>query len=249
MESKKSTGKLYCLISAIIIIGCYAVQRVLSLCVDANRTLAVCEAMIFSLAVAAVYFLVTKSHEPFYGILISVLGFRMLPPSISALEEFSSGAYIVYYIVGRASLVIFAFAIIKLFRQQETEQKIGVLPILFLMIAVPFSNEISSTLASFADGYANGNKLWGYFIQFAFYALTMLIGLWYASRSNYINSRLICDYSIVALALNLARRLSVTVIYLARDWHISKSYFCWMAIYIFFIVAYFILKRKKTKEA
>lgn len=247
MKEKTDKGKLYCLISAVIIIGCYAVQKFTALAFPASRSLAIIEAMVFSLFVAVVYFLVTKSKESFYGILISILGFKMMPPAVSSLKALSAGADIVYYIVTKAAVVIFAFAIIKLFKEQKYEQKIKALPILFLIVAVPFTNEIASTLSAFVNGYANGNKIYEYFIRFAFYSMAMLVTLFYASKSNKINSKLLCDYTIIALLVNLARRISVIVIYSIQGFHISKSYFCWSAIYIFFIAAFSVLKSKKLK--
>ncbi|MGN1421454.1 MAG: hypothetical protein ACI4XC_08080 [Eubacterium sp.] len=247
MKEKTDKGKLYCLISAVIIIGCYAVQKLTALAFPASRSLAIIEAMVFSLFVAVVYFLVTKSKESFYGILISILGFKMMPPAVASLKALSSGADIVYYIVTKAAIVIFAFAIIKLFKEQKYEQKIKALPILFLIVAVPFTNEIASTLSAFVNGYANGNKIYEYFIRFAFYSMAMLVTLFYASKSNKINSKLLCDYTIIALLVNLARRISVIVIYSIQGFHISKSYFCWLAIYIFFIAAFSVLKSKKLK--
>ncbi|MDD6728504.1 MAG: hypothetical protein PUE08_04700 [Eubacteriales bacterium] len=247
MKNKNNTGKAYCLISAVIIIGCYAVQRLLSLGIGATKTLVLLEAMAFSLAVAAVYFLIMKSGESFYGILISLLGFKMLPPSIGGLRELSPGGYIVYFVVTKAAIVLFAFAIIRLFREQKYEQKIKTLPILFLMTAVPFTNKIAAELSAFANTYADGNRLYEYFICFAFYALTMIVTLWYASKSNTINAKLMCDYTVIALAVNFARRICVVIVYALRGWHISKSYFCWIAIYLFFIVAFYMLRRKKIK--
>lgn len=249
METKNKTGKIYCLISAVIIIGCYALQKILSLCADASKTLVLLEAIAFTAAVAVVYFLVIKSNEPFYGILISILGFKMLPPSISNLKAFSPAGFLVYYTVTKAALVIFAFVIIKLFRQQKNKREIKALPIIFLIVSVPFTNEIASQISSFVNEYANGNMLYEYFIRFAFYTLTMLITLWYASNSNKINAKLLCDYTLVALAVNLARRISVIVIYTAKNYHISKSYFCWVAIYVFFIASFSLLRRKKLKTA
>ena len=247
MKEKVNKGKLYCLISAIIIIGCYAVQRLTSVAFPIDRSLAIIEAMIFSAFVAVVYFLVTKSEEPFYGILISILGFKMMPPNISYLKELSLGADIVYYIVTKAAVVIFAFAIIKLFKEQKYEQKIKALPILFLIAAVPFTNEIASTLSDFSYSLTNGSKLYEYFIRFAIYSVTMLITLYYASKSNKINAKLLCDYTIIALLVNVARRISVIIILAVQNTHISKSYFCWLAIYIFFIAAFSVLKSKKVK--
>lgn len=248
MKEANKNGKLYCLLSAVIIIGCYAAQRTLALTADATRTLVIVEAMVFSLAVAVVYFLVTRSNEAFYGILISLLGFKMMPPDIGGLRTLCPGAYIVYYIVCKAAVVIFALAIIKLFRMQKGREKIGVLPVLFLIAAVPFSNEISATIASFVNGYANGNRLYEYFILFAFYSATMLLTLFLASKCSYISAKLMCEYSIVALCVNLARRVCVAVIYTAKDYHVSKSYFCWMAIYVFFIIAFSLLEKKKLQQ-
>lgn len=243
----KEKGKLYCLASAIIIIGCYAVQKLMAIAFPINRNILLIEAMIFSLCVAIVYFFVTKSKESFYGILISILGFKMMPPKLYALKELCPGADVVYYIVTKAALLIFAFAIIKLFREQKNEQKIKALPILFLIAAVPFTTEIASTLSNFVNGYANGNMIYEYFIRFAFYSLTMLVALFYASKSNKINCKLLCDYSMIALLVNVARRVSVVVIYSIKGSHISKSYFCWIAIYVFFIFAFYLLKAKKEK--
>lgn len=247
MKEKMNKGRLYCLISAILIIGSYAVQRLTSVAFPVDRSLAIIEAMIFSIFVAVVYFLVTKSEEPFYGILISILGFKMMPPNISSLKELSIGADIVYYTVTKAAVVIFAFAIIKLFREQKYEQKIKALPILFLIVAVPFTNEIASNLSDFAKSLTNGSMLYEYFIRFALYSVTMLVTLYYASKSNKINSKLLCDYTIIALLVNIAKRLSVILILAMKNTHISKSYFCWLAIYIFFIVAFSLLKSKKVK--
>lgn len=247
MKEKIDRGKLYCMASAIIIIGCYAVQKLTAASFSVNRNFAIIEAMIFSIFVAVVYFLVTKSKEPFYGILISILGFKMMPPDIFALKSLSPEADIVYYIVAKAAVVIFAFAIIKLFREQKYEQKIKVLPILFLITAVPFTNEIAAVLGEFVNGYAKGNRVYEYFICFAFYSLTMFVTLLYASKSNKINAELLCDYTIVALFVNLARRISVIIIYSVQGLHISKSYFCWSAIYIFFIAAFSVLRYKKVK--
>lgn len=242
---ENKTGKLYCLISALLIIGSYAVQRAITLLVAPSRTLVLCEAIIFTVIVAVVYFLVMKSNEAFFGILTAVLGFRMLPPEISALADFSVAGEFVYYLVGRFSIVLFAMAIIRLYASQEEQRQIKPVPILLLLFAVPFVMGIADKASQFAYLHIASTMLYPYFISFTAYTAILLFTLWYANRSDSINARLITDYTIVALLVNTARRLAVILVYTLRSEHISKSYFCWVAIYVFFIASFYLLRRKK----
>ena len=112
MKEKMTQGKIYCLISAVLIFGSYIVQRALKLVLVQDRSTVIIEAFVFSLLTAVVYFLVSKSREPFYGVLMAIFGIRMLPPEISTLAEFSAEADLVYFIVKKFAVVIFAITII-----------------------------------------------------------------------------------------------------------------------------------------
>ena len=72
---------------------------------------------------------------------------------------------------------------------------------------------------------------------------------------NYIKGVRLCDYSsfrfvacyeFIALTINILRKLGVVGVYAVKGTHISKSFYCWIAIYIFFIAVFAIaLQRKK----
>lgn len=238
-NTENKTGKLYCLISVLLIIGSYAYKG------QSSRTLVLCEAIVFTVVAAAVYFLAIKSNDVFFGILTAVLGFRMLPPEIPALADFSAAGELVYYIVGRFSIVLFAIVIIKLYTAQDEPRQIKPVPILLLLFGVPFTMEAAGKVSEFAYLHIASTMLYPYFISFTAYAAILLFTLWYASRSDHLNAMLITDYTIVALFVNMARRLAAIFVCAVHSEHISKSYFCWVAIYIFFIAMFSLLRRKK----
>ena len=250
MKEKMTQGKIYCLISAVLIFGSYIVQRALKLVLVQNRSTVIIEAFVFSLLTAVVYFLVSKSREPFYGILMAIFGIRMLPPEISTLAEFSAEADLVYFIVKKFAVVIFAITIIKLYEQQEKPRQIKPIPIICAIIVVPFFNEIQSVVFNYLAGVSNGNLIYAYFSSFIIYSVAMLSLLFVATRCNSQGARLICDFQMLALLLNLGRRACAVIINLASSNHVSKSYYCWMLIYAFFFVAFCYLRnRRKPQQA
>lgn len=244
-ERKVSSGKIYCLVSAIIIFGCYIAQRAISIGFEATRRLAIVQAIIFSLCVAIVYFLVVKSEEIFYGILAAIFGFRMLPPSIPSLADFSKGADALYFIVSKAALAIFALAILKLYRKQDAPRQIKAVPIICLMAAVPYFMDISGAVASYIYEATGSNMLYVYFTNFAFYALAMIVTLFVGVRANKESAKLVADYQLAALIINAGRRLCVIAVNVINGNHVSKSYYCWIAIYIFFFAAFYIMRKRK----
>ncbi len=246
MKAKISKGKIYCLISVAIIFGFYILERVLDICIDVTREIAIIEAIVYSLSTALVYFLVTKSEEPFYGILTAMFGFRMLPTKINNLSSFSEEAGLVYFIVQKFALIIFAIAIIKLYRLQKTPREIRPIPILVTIVAIPFCIEVYSYVSE-ALLNITGNMLYSYFACFIIYSFTLIVLLFCAVKTNFQSARLIIDYELVALILNVGRRICTVIIWAVQGTHISKSYFCWIAIYVFFILAFFVLRTKKKK--
>ncbi len=248
-ESKISSGKIYCLISAIIIFGCYTAQRAIINGFAQTRELAILQAIVFSLCVVIVYFLITKSEELFYGILMAVFGFRMLPPDIESLEQFSRGADALYFIVRKAALAIFAFAILKLYRKQKSPKPIRAVPIISLMVIVPYFLDISNAVSPYIYDVSGSNMLCVYFTGFAFYSLAMIVTLFIGMKTNETSAVFIADYQMVALLINAGRKICAVAINLINSNHVSKSYYCWIAIYIFFFGAFYIMKRKKVQYA
>lgn len=250
MAEKMSKGKIYCLVSAVLIFGIYILQKVLNIAVEPTREIVLVQAIVFSLVTAVVYFLISKSGEPFYGILMAAFGIRMLPPDISAMADFSQGANLLYYFVQKVAFVIFIAAIVKLYEQQEKPRQLKPIPIISIILVVPFFNEISNTLHSFLLSQTR-SMLYAYFSDFAVYTVAMLALLFVAVRCSKVSARLVCDFQIVALILNLGRRLCTIIYFLTIGEHISKSYCCWILIYCFFIGAFYVLRkrRKPVKEA
>ncbi|MGN0521642.1 MAG: hypothetical protein ACI4IQ_03280 [Eubacterium sp.] len=248
IKNNFSKGKIYCLISAAVIFGCYIAERIITITATPSRTLAIGMAFAFSLAVAVVYFLVVKSNEIFYGILTAVFGFRMLPPALPMLEKFSPAANIVYFVVEKAALVIFALAIINLYQRQKKPRLIKPIPILCLLITVPYLMEIAGVIGAFFTSRFNGNKLYEYFTAFLFYAIAMIITLYIASRSNKVSACLMLDYQLVALIINAGRRICAIIITTLNGNHISRSYYCWLLIYAFFFIAFLALRKKKKSS-
>lgn len=246
MKEKITKGKLYCLISAGIIFGAYIAQRILNMTLEPTKTGVLVQAIVFSTLTAVVYFLVAKSDEPFYGILAAIFGIRMLPPNITGLGEFSPQAELLYYFVQKASFVIFAFAIVKLYELQKRPRMIKPIPILCTILIVPFFNEISVTVNNFIMEQS-GNMLYSYFASFAIYSAAMICLLFVGTRCSKVSAALICDFQLVALLLNAGRKICAIIIHLANSAHISRSYYCWVVIYGFFFIAFYVLrKHRKT---
>ncbi len=246
MREKMSVGKIYCLISVAIIFGSYIIQRILNICLDITREFAIIEAIVFSLATVIVFFLVTKSKETFYGILTAIFGLRMMPPIINNFENLSPEANIVYFLVKKFSIIIFAAAVLWLYEQQEKPKELKAFPILCTVFVVPFFTDIQEEISIYINSIANGNMIYSYFSAFIFYSLSMIILLFVAARSNKLSAKLIVDFQLTALLLNFGRRVCAIVINLAQGNHISRSYYCWIAIYVFFFIAFYVLKKKKS---
>lgn len=247
MKEKLSKGKLYCLISAVLIFGAYIAQKVVGIVSDPTKTSLLVQAFIFTAFTAVVYFLVAKSNEPFYGILTALFGIRMLPPNISQLAQFSVEAEMLYYLVSKVALVIFVIAIIKLYSQQNKDNRVTIIPIICTIAVVPFFNDISLTLSDYALQAFGGSMIYSYFIGFAVYSFAMICLLLIAMRSNPQSKKLICDFQIVALLMNAGRKICAVVINLVSANHISKSYYCYIAIYVVFLAAFYMLRRKSKK--
>lgn len=248
MTEKISKNKLYCLSAVMIIFCSYIAQRVLHICCDITKEFAIVEAIIFSIATIIVYFLVTKSKDSFYGILTAIFGFRMMPPTINGFEQLSAEANIVYFLVQKFSMLIFAVAILKLYEMQEKPKKIRAFPILCTILIVPFFLNIQGELSNYINSIADGNMLYSYFAGFILYTLAMIILMFIAVKSNTDSARLITDYQMIALLLNIGRRICAVAINLAWGNHISRSYYCWILIYTFFFIAFYVLRRKKLQN-
>lgn len=249
MKDKLAGGKLYCLISVFIIFITYIVQKVLNIYLEHTSSVVITEAIIFSALTLLVYLLLSKSKEPFYGILTAIFGIRMMPPDIPYLSALSPGAGMVYYLVQKFAFVIFAFAIVRLYEEQKRPRMIKPIPILCTILIVPFFNEISEKVVSFITPFSHGNMIYSYFAQFAIYTVAMIALLFVATRCSKLSAKLIADFQMIALLLNAGRKLCAVLIMFSNDDHVSLSYYCWIAIYLFFIAAFYALRKRRKTSA
>ena len=248
MKERISSGRINCILSAIIVFGSYIVERVLSMGTEVSKTSLLVQAFCFTLATGVVFLLISKSEEPYYGIIMALFGIRMMPPEITAFDDITVSAGFIYFIVQKFALILFIITIIYLYRKQKGESKIPVIPILATACVVPFFNEIMDAMSNYLIEIT-GNMLYVYFSQFAIYSGALLVLLFIALRSNNLGARLICDFQLVALALNIGRRACAVVITtLVNSAHISRSYYCWIAIYVVFFIAFYIVRKKNVIE-
>lgn len=248
MAKKLSTGKQYCLISALIIFASYIGERFVNVFVDESRPLILGEAFVFSLLTFAVYMLLVNSRESFYGILIAAFGFRMMPPDIIGLINGESmAAGVVYYIVEKMAMIIFAFAILRLYRLQEADDYISPLSIIAILVLMPFANDVTTVISNYLLAFT-GKMYASYFASFAIAAAVQLVLLFLASQTTAKGALFICDFQIVALLLNLARRITAVIIMMIRGNHVSKSYYVWIVIFAFFAVVFALMRKKTTTK-
>lgn len=248
MKEKLSGGRLYCLISAVLLFGSYVCERSLPFIVAPSRQVWLIEALVFSLLTLVIYLLVVSSRDPYYGILMAAFGYRMMPPDIwYQVNAVSRSAGVVYFIVQKMAIVIFIFAIIKLFRLQEKNKCVTPLAVLAILFVVPFCNTVLPTVSTYLADFT-GTMLYSYFAGFVLYIIAMLVLLFIGNQSTRYSGMMISDFQIVALVLNIARKGAAIVINLVNGTHLSRSYYVWVLIYAIFLVAFACLKKKRAKE-
>lgn len=230
-----------------IVFICYAAEKAFKRLTEWGNTAAIIEAFVFTLATAAVFLLLSKSKNTYLGILAGVFAFKIMPPDIVMLRSVNFDAACVYYLVRKAALVLFLYAVYKLYKSQsDNEDRLRALPIASLFLVIPFAASVAETLSKYAYiktgsmmvPYALGA---GFFIAAAF--VLMIICNIYGGK----NAALICDFAIISFAVNFARKVCSVIILASYGYHISKSYYCWFAIYAVLIAAFMLVKSKTAK--
>lgn len=243
---KLGKSQLSCVIAMILIVGGYAVERIISIMFDPSKTAAIIMAMVYTALVAVVYLIITRSKDYFYGLLAAMLAYKMLPPAISNLNE-SLDASVMYFIVKKVAVVLFIFLLIKFYEQQQRPRAIQPLPILAVMVVVPFCTEIADRIARYFL-VTTGSMLYVYFISFIAYGLATVIIMGIAYKTTYESVAFCAYFEYIALAINILRRLAVVVSKLIASEHVSKSYYVWIVLYLGLIGFVALVKNKKQKE-
>lgn len=242
-----SKDKLLCVVSVIIVIGAYASEKLVEVFVQPSAKVGVALAMVYTIAVAVVFFMGLKNKNPFFGLLASLIGYKMLPPKIPFLQSQMPEADLLYFIVGKAAVVLFVILIIKFYSIQEKPRAIKPLPILAIMFCVVFTNGITARLSEYFTA-KTGSLMSAYFIGFALYAVANIVILVIAYQSGHDSMRFTAYFEFTALGINILRKCSAITVLMLRSSHISKSLYCWLAVYIALIILAYLLKEKSKKR-
>ena len=231
LEKNQRTGA----ICIFIIVASYAIERVIELFVPSSKTLGIVLAMIYTVLLAAVVFTLSKCEDVETGLLASLLGYKMMPVSVSFLDKYSPEAYLLYCYVKFAAIAMFIYLIYKFYIKQKTPRAISAPVILAIIFAVPFFNQISSLTQSYLLD-KTGSMLLPYFTACAFYAAAtfVILGIGYVSSYESVKFAATFEcFAIVINALKVCARIGYRII---NSWHISKSFYLWLIVYTLLIV-------------
>ncbi len=244
---KLNKSQLNCVVAMIIIVAGYATERVVSIAFQPEKNFAIIMAMAFTALVAVVYFLISKTEDPFFGLLAALLGYKMMPPNITMLDQTSTDGSMLYFIVKKVAVVIFVLLILKLYEAQPKPRAIKPLALLGLMVMIPFFTTIGHKF----DAYfmqETGNMLFVYFTDFICYSMATIVMVGFAYQSGYESLVFASYFEYVALAINILRRGVIIIGGLVAHEHVSRSYYVWIAIYVILIIGITVAKKVKYKK-
>lgn len=248
MKEKLFTKEnMMCALATAIIVATYAAQRILEVSVKADKSLALILAIVYTLLLAVVLLLISRSNNSYFGILAALIGYKMMPPPLNFLSQTTVDGATLYYLVGRGAAVIFILVVYKLYKMQEEPHEIRSLPILTILLSVPFFMEISTVVSRYLM-YKTGNMLYCYFAQFALYAAAVLVILGVAYISGYTSLRFTAYFEFTALGINILRQVGKIGYFAIAGEHISKSYYVWIALFAALIICFIIATKVKEKK-
>lgn len=243
---KLTKDKSTSIISIVITVAAYASERLVEIFVQPTRTVAFVLVVGMTLALALVYLLLLKNKNVFYGLLAALIGYKMLPPTISMIAKMSIYGDMVYYLVRCLGSIIFLVLVIHYYKLQKGKDKIMSVPVLMIMWAVPFFTKIAEKSYYFLM-IKTGNMLYYYFACFALYAIASMVILVVAYKSNYASMRFTSYFEFVALGINALKKIGSIIALSISHSHISKSVYCWIALYIILAICFYVAKEKKKK--
>lgn len=244
---KITKDKTTAVIAIIITVGAHAVERLIEIFAEPSRALSFGIAVVMTLLLGVVCLLLFKNKNTFFGLLAALLGYKMLPPTIKMVTDMSLYASELYYLVRCAAMLLFIIIIVKFYRQQKGDEKIEVLPILAIMMSVPFFMQIASHSYRFFM-IKTGSMLYYYFASFACYIIASLVILAIAYKSNVASMRFTAYFEFVCLGINILKKVGVIIALAIQGDHISRSNYCWIAIYAVLIFCFWLAKEQKKKR-
>lgn len=238
--------KISAIIAVIVAVAWYGVERISEIFFSFNKTNALVLALLSTVVLAVVYFLIDSCTDSFSGMLASLIAFKMTPPSIGGLAALSYDAAFLYFIVQKAAVLMFIYLFVKHYRK-DTDGKISPFAVLVLAFAVPFLSRISNSVALYLMHSFGENMLFSYFSDFVFYGLAIFVAWLIALKGNYNLLKFVTCYEIIALSINLLRKACYMFVLMAKHEHVSLSFYCWILIFGFGIVLFaFTYKQRKN---
>ena len=242
-----SKENIMCAIATVIIVASYGAQRIIEVTLQPDKKLALILAIIYTILLAIVLYLISKSNNSFFGILAALIGYKMMPPPIGFLSQTTLDGSTLYFLVGKAAALIFVLVIYKLYKIQEEPHEIRSMPLLTILLSVPFFNEIMDVLCRYFM-YKTGSMLYCYFTQFACYIAAVLVILGVAYQSGFSSLRFTAYFEYTALSINILRQLGKIGYFAVRGEHISKSYFVWIGIFVALMICFAVAVKQKSKQ-
>ena len=241
---KFSKGQMTALAALFIVFACYAAEKAFKRLTEWNSVSALLQACVYVVCVVVVYFLIVKSKETYFGMISALFAFKIMPPQLIMLQYANADAYMIYYIAGKAAIVLYILAIYKLYKSQPSPKEIKAEPVLAVILVANFISPISEKLSAYVFG-KTGTMMLPYAVQALCYILIMAVLIIVACMNSGKSATLVTDFSIIGLVINILRKTASLLILASAGMHISKSYFCWIAIYAVLIVCFVIVRKKR----
>ncbi len=238
------------LLAIVIILISYAAERLIEMFIPNGRKLGIVLAIVYTLILALTLYIIYSARDTYFGLMAALFGYKMMPVSISFLYSYSHSADLLYFIVKKAAMLMFLVLIYWLYIQQDKdkEKRVSAPTVLVLIFSVPFFTEISNALFRFFLD-RTGSMLYGYLSQFAVYAFATFVIIGVAYYSGCFSLRFATLYEMLALLINTVKVGAKIGYRVLNGWHISKSFFVWIALYAVLMVCFAFALRLKERKA
>lgn len=227
---------------------CYIAERSIDRFAASNEHFGYIQAYLYFAVYFAIFLIcVTCNIRPFYSMMTSLIGFRMIPP-LDMLKEHSPNAYIAYFLASRLLMILFVIALITEYRKQTDKARVNPLQILSLIVIIPFFQNIIETVGEFTQ-QTYDTMIPTYLVQFIFYLIGSLLILYiaYDSATN-AGTHFVCNFELVSLGVNLVLRLITIIVLITGNQYVSKSHYCWAVIYAFLMMLFLIVKEDRIRS-
>ncbi|MBR3149134.1 MAG: hypothetical protein IKF64_03110 [Eubacterium sp.] len=230
-----------------LIVLAQAFEKIFEVAVTPSQATALICAMVYTLLVAVVYFIMSKNESSFVGIFVSILAVKMLPPNITYITRFSVDGAMLYFIVTKVCVVLFLLLAYKFYREQDLEvDHIRGMTILMILAAVPFFNQISAFTSAYFET-KTGTMIMPFLSNYACYIAASLVILYVAYRSGQASMRFAAYFEFCAFGINIVRQLGKICYFAVTHQHISKSLFGWIIVFAGLIAVTAVLYSKSKK--